>query len=727
MLLLLFLAAIGVAYTAGTFVLEAYQDLPPLSSIEPTPSVTSFLYDAQGKVLANLHAEENRIPVRLSKMPVYLRHAAIAIEDHQFYEHKGIDLRGLARAVYVNLTGKAFHGGSTITQQLAKNAFLTNETTYKRKVQDMILAIQLERMYTKDEILEMYLNQIPFGNGAYGVEAASQLYFGKSVEHVSLLESAMLMGITNAPSVYDPYRNLDACLDRARLVLSEMLRIGMITAEEYQAALEQPLEIVEKKSTAQGLAGHFVDYVLTYLLDKYGRDAVYNGGLQVYTTIDSNMQAAAEKAIADTLDPIFPVSEERPYPEAAAIIVDPNTGHIKAMVGGRTHVRRLELNRVIQSKRQPGSAFKPLIVYGAALEAGITPGTVIDDIPVEYPQLDGSVWKPTNYDHLFHGLVTIREALVHSYNIPAVRVLEQIGVRTGVEFAERVGIRGLITSTSVPMNDLNLSVALGGLTDGVTPLEMAAAFSVFASGGIRSEPIAILRVVDKDGNVLEDNRSRRELVISETTAYLMTSMLEDVIRRGTGTRASIGRPAAGKTGTTNDYRDAWFAGYTPDLVGIVWMGFDKDLTMREWRITGGSYPATIWSSMMSEAHKGIPVRDFVPPSNLVRVEICPKSGKLVGDWCPAIVSEIYVKGTEPREECDVHVPALVCAEHPDRLASPFCPEVVYRSFIKRPIPFETDDPRLMPIDAQFELPELICEEHQPEERSWSPRSLFQGD
>ena len=716
LLLLIFAGVVAGGGVAGGFVMGAVRDLPAITSIEPKPSMTSFVYAQDGGLFARLHAEENRTPVRFSKMPLHLRQAAVAIEDHQFYEHKGINIRAMIRALYINLTGRKIQGASTITQQLAKNVFLTNEVTYKRKIQEIALAFQLERRYMKDEILEMYLNQIPFGNGAYGVEAAAQIYFGKSSEQLTLPESAFLVGITNAPSMYDPYRHLAAARERQKVVLQEMVKVNFITEDEYKKAAAAPLTILEPQKPEQEQAAHFTDFVISYLLPKYGKDQVYNGGLKVYTTLDLRIQKVAEDAIKRVLDQPFPIKPNSTYPEAAAVVMDVKTGYIRAMVGGRTHTKRLELNRAVQAKRQPGSAFKPLVVYGAALEAGITPGTVIDDVPVEFPQAKGEpLWAPENYDKVFHGLVTVREALENSYNVVAVRVLEKVGVPKGVEFAQKLGIQGLITSTKQAKNDLNLSVALGGLTEGVTPLEMTVAFGTYAARGMRVEPLAILKVLDKDGNVLEDNKPKRQLVISENTACMMTNLLEGVIQRGTGMRAGIGRPAAGKTGTTSDYRDAWFIGFTPDLVGTVWMGFDRVQTMEKWKVTGGLYPAQIWSRIMSEAHKSIPVSRFVPAKNLVTTTICTKSGKLPGAWCPAenVRQEIFFPNTQPVEVCDVHVPVEVCADDPTRFATPFCRRRETKSFIRRQTPYVAVDDKHKPIDALLEVPTESCKIHMP--------------
>ncbi|NPV71577.1 MAG: penicillin-binding protein 1A [Firmicutes bacterium] len=708
-----------VAGTAGfVHVSRVLKDLPAISRLEPRPSATSFIYDANGKVFAPLHAEENRIPISIKRVPEHVRQAFIAIEDANFYDHHGIDIRGFTRAAINTLTGKQLQGGSTITQQLVKNAFLTPIRSLDRKIQEAFLSIELERRYTKDEILGMYLNQILFGNGTYGIQAASQLYFGKNVEDLTVAEAALLAGMVQSPSNYDPYTKPQASRARQATVLQAMAKHGFISQEEADKAAAQPLIFKPLKKNVVETGGFFADYVLQQLLSRYTPEMVYESGLQVYTTVDPNIQKAAEKAIAKVLDPVFPIKQEGEYPEAAAIVMDPKTGYIKAIVGGRKHDRWLQHNRAVQSKRQPGSAFKPIMVYTAAIDRGaFTPASVIDDAPVKWPQTSGEDWIPENYDRKFLGLMTLREALERSRNVVAVKVLDRIGVKTGADYAENLGITTLVRVMRQGKNDLNLSAGLGGVTDGVTPLDMTVAFGVFASGGMKQEPISILKVVDRNGNVLEEHRPKGTRVLKPQTAWLMTDMLKGTIGVpwGTGTRANIGRPAAGKTGTTSDWKDAWFCGYTPDLVGVVWMGFDKDKTMEKWKVTGGTYPAAIWKDLMVEAHRTIPSKDFPVPKDIVQATICTKSGKLPSPACPAetLRSEVFIKGTEPPDICDIHVLVEVCADNPAELAGPFCPNRVTKSFIRRVEPYLALEDGRKPADAEQEVPQKICALHNP--------------
>ncbi|MGB9867885.1 MAG: transglycosylase domain-containing protein [Bacillota bacterium] len=713
--LLLVLVALGFVVASGVLVGFVYSalkqlDSPAFAELRPSVRLSSKVYDAHGNLFAELYAEENRTLVPLKKVPVHVRNAFVAIEDASFYEHHGVNVKAILRALYVNLTGKGFQGGSTITQQLARNAFLTQEVTLKRKIQEAFLALEIERRYTKDEILEMYLNQIPFGNGAYGIQAAALTYFNKDVSELTLAEGAFLAGIIQAPSAYDPYTRFSAAKQRQLVVLSQMAKYGFITQEEAKQAGAQPLNITKRPTQKDRTGAYFYDYVLSYLLEKYGADKTYNGGLRVYTTYDPEIQAKVESAVKNVLDKAYPIREGEAYPEAAVVVVDPHTGHIKGMLGGRTHNKVLALNRALRP-RQPGSAIKPIVVYAPAIELGYNPGNVLDDTPVTFPEYDN--WAPTNYSHTYMGLVTLREALERSLNVPTAKLLYQIGVKTGVDYAIKMGLTTLVTKTKDGKTDYVPSAALGGITEGVTPLDMATAYGVLANRGIKNQPVAILKVLDADGNVLEEHTPKPTIVLSEQTAWTMTDMLKGVLTKpyATGVAANFGRPAAGKTGTTSDYRDAWFCGYTPDLVCVVWMGYDKDLTMEKDRVTGGSYPARIWKEIMASITTG-PVKDFPQPSGFVQVKICKKSGKLPGPFCPAedIVEEVFLKGREPTQTCDTHVQALVCADNPSELAGPLCPVKVPRVFIKR-APY--DKSAGIPADAGMELPSMVCTLHNP--------------
>ncbi len=562
------------------------------------PPASSQIYDINGNEIANVHAAENRVPVKITQIPKNLQDAFVAVEDARFYDHMGIDPRGILRAVYSNITGRTIsEGGSTITQQLAKNAYLTQDRTLKRKVQEVFLALQLERQYTKQEILELYLNQIYFGQGAYGVQAAAQTYFGKNVEDLDLNECAMLAGIPKSPNYYSPFNNLNAAQERKATVLDQMEKYGYVNGVTVAKTKTEKLKLIAPvKKTDSTVAAYFIDYVTQRLIDKYGADAVYKDGLKVYTTLDMDMQKAAENAM-QALPNRKTDANGITQPQGALVAIDPHTGYIKAMVGGRGTD---QFNRATMAVRQPGSAFKPF-VFAAALENKFTPNTLIDDSPIKIGD-----WAPQNYERTFSGKVPLRKVAEQSLNVPTVKIAQQLGIDKPIYYAQEMGISTFVLDG--PQNDRNFSTALGGLTKGVTPLEITSAYGTFANKGIHVEPVAIVKVLDRNGKVLEQADPKQKSVISEGSAAELTSMLQGVIAHGTGARANIGRPAAGKTGTTSDYLDAWFVGYTPDLVAGVWIGNDDNTSFGT--VTGGMLPAEIWKAFMQKALTGTQAKNF---------------------------------------------------------------------------------------------------------------------
>ncbi len=641
--------------TVAYLVASAVKDLPVITDLDKEVTQTSFVYDRDGKVWTELHATENRIPVKLSDLPQHMINAVLAAEDIRFYQHHGVDIRAILRALYSDIVGgRGLQGGSTITQQLAKKQFLEDDRTLKRKIQDAIMAVRYEREFTKNEILEKYLNEVPFGRGAYGIGAAARAYFGKSPKDLTVDEAAFLAGAINGPYLYDPADNPEGALARRNTVLSQMAQYNLLPKEEADKLEQKPLSTVPAKSEVVAEGAYFLDYVLKQLLAKYPSDLVYGGGLRVYTTYSPEAQKAVETAVSSTLDTDFPYKGDESM-QAAAVVMDAKTGNVLAMLGGRKHEEMLAWNRAVDTKRQPGSAFKPLSVYIPALESGIMPNLVVNDSPVTFVDpVTGEKFSPTNYDGRYHGLVTMREAVRNSLNVVAVKIQDMIGSKKSLENAEKMGITSLVkTATAEGLNDYTRSLALGGLTYGVSPMDMAVAYGTIANRGIKVQPITILRVEDKNGNLLEEHKTVRTLAISEESAYLMTSMLKGVIESGTGTAANIGRPAAGKTGTTSDWKDAWFAGFTPNTVGIVWMGFDQNKTMEAWRITGGSYPALIWGKMMKQITSREAPADFTAPASIVSARICNKTGELPSPACPAsdIVTEYFVKDKVPKTLC----------------------------------------------------------------------------
>ena len=595
------LIAIGIGITGGLLV-GCVNSMPSSEELAMTqPKEATKIYDSQGNLLSQIF-RENRTFIPLNKISPDMQNAIIAIEDDRFYNHHGIDLKGIARALWIDLTGKgAIQGGSTITQQLAKNVFLSREKTIIRKLQEAVLAIQLEKKYTKEEILEFYLNQIYLGSGAYGVQAAAQTYFDKNADELTLAESALLAALPKAPSYYSPYNHFEAAKKRQELVLDRMAELGYITP--FQALEAKSENISLKKITPTDKpAPYFVDYVIQYLTEKYGDDIVYQSGLKVYTTLDMTMQKAAEEALKNYMPPTIIDKNGITQPQGAIIAIEPETGFIKVMVGGRDF-KTTQLNRTTQSHRQPGSTFKPF-VYTAAIENGYSPYSTIDDSPVTFGN-----WRPRNYDGGFRGNISLLTALTYSVNVATIKLAEQIGIDTVKQFAEKLGI------TSLTPEDNNLALAIGGTHKGLTPLEMASAYATLANKGQRITPTCIIKIEDRNGKIIEDNNIPvKTQVISEQTAGVITAMLENVITSGTGRAANIGRPAAGKTGTTDDYKDAWFVGYTPDLAAAVWIGHDQPKPMAG--ISGGSYPARIWANFMKNALSSLPVKPLFKAVNV---------------------------------------------------------------------------------------------------------------
>ncbi|GAB4270165.1 MAG: hypothetical protein Kow0029_06770 [Candidatus Rifleibacteriota bacterium] len=617
--------------------------IPIISDNSYRPNLTSQIFDCNGKLLARLHAEENRTVILSSKeIPKIMKDAVVAIEDERFYQHYGIDIIGIIRAMVKNIkAGRVVQGASTLTQQLVKNAFLTSEKTFKRKAIEAMMAFQLERKYSKEEILTLYLNEIYFGHGAYGLAAAAELYFGKKPQELTIAECAMLAGIPKSPVAFSPIRNPKNNRERRDLVLAKMVELGFITPAQYEEAKRENPKLLELKAQ-EPKAPYFIAYVRDQLLEKYGANLVYNGGLKIYTSLDLELQEYAEAAMASA--PIFAEYPIEKYPglNGSLVCLDPKNGHIKAMYGGRSF-EKSQFNRVTQAYRQPGSSFKPF-VYGCALEEGMLPSDTILDEFISYTNpWTKVVWAPKNYDLKYHGTVTLMKALCKSYNIPAVKLIDKLTPAKVIRFAKKLGI----TAQMEP----NLSLALG--SGQFTPLEMASAYGVFANLGIYCRPLSILKVVDRDGNVLEENFPRAKEVMKATNAAMMCDMLRIAVERGTGVRARIpGYNVGGKTGTTNDYVDAWFNGFSPDLVTVVQFGFDMPRSLGP-RKAGGSVAGPVWKAFMEKALKHYSKKDFPVPEGAVRCRVCMTSGKLASKNCPGreVVSQVFPVGSQPLTEC----------------------------------------------------------------------------
>ena len=605
---LVVIMVICVAGAGAGFLLSITGTLPDVSQTL-SPAASSQIYDCKGRLITTVHAEQNRLPVKLADTPKNLQNAFIAAEDIRFYKHHGIDPIGIARAVVSNIRHRdaTGQGGSTITQQLARNAFLTQEQTLKRKLLEAVLAVEIENKYTKAEILEMYMNQIYFGQGAYGVQTASHVYFGKDVKDLNLAQCAMLAGLPNSPNYYSPFHNLQAAKYRQGVVLDQMAKYGYISQEQANEAKAQDLGLVKPGSNQDNnkLASYFVNYVVQQVSDKYDSSAIYKEGLKIYTTLDLDMQKDAENAVNKDLPKGTKNAKGITQPQGALLAIETKTGDVKAMVGGRGED---QFNRATQMYRQPGSAFKPF-TYVTALEKGMSPNMMLDNSAVSF----AGGWSPKNYGHTTGGPVTMTEALVKSMNIPTINLANKVGMSNVIKTAEKCGISSLVDSGKY--SDNNLSASIGGLSKGVSLWDMAQAYSVFANNGQLIKPRVILKIEDRNGNILEDHtgESDAEQVLDANAVARLNVMLQQAVMRGTGRNAYFGRPVAGKTGTTNGAHDAWFVGYTPNMVTAVWIGDD---TSTNAGYTGGTIPATIFRDFMSQATASQSASSFNIPASI---------------------------------------------------------------------------------------------------------------
>jgi penicillin-binding protein 1A len=624
------------------------QELPDIRNLsEFKPMHATRLYDIHGKLIAQIGSEQ-RTFVPLSDIPLIMQKALISIEDARFYDHGALDYIGIARAFIINvLHGGVLEGGSTLTQQLARNLFLTPQRTLSRKIREALLAIQLAKNFTKNQILDMYFNQIYFGQGAYGIEAASRIYFGVNCKDLTLPECAMIAALPKAPSYYDPYVHPIQAVARRNLVLKAMHSQGYITKSEEELAEIAPLVL---KSTNVENAPYFVEYVQQELENEFGPQAVYKDGLSVYTTLNLRLQEAAHKAVQEGLKQIEDrthkiiyanIPNQQPL-QAALLCIDPHTGAIRAMVGGRNFNKSM-FNRAIQAERQPGSSFKP-IVYTTALEQGYTMADIILDAPIVFKNANGTTWSPEDYDNHFHGPTTLHYALENSINVVTIKLLNNIGIDPVIRMARKMGI----TSPLTP----NLTLALG--SSDVTLEELVRAYSIFDNQGIRVEPFGILYVKNANGKTIEITHSQAVSVIDPQTAYIITHTLESVINHGTGQlirQLGFTYPAAGKTGTTNNEIDAWFIGYTPQLTCGVWVGYDQRQSIGPNEV-GGYAAAPIWENFMKHALENQKPENFTVPPGIVEKRICNRTGLLaIPGCCQHTTLEVFKKDTVPLRHC----------------------------------------------------------------------------
>jgi len=666
-LLFAFFSLLGLGMAvAGYVYLAATLPSPDELVARTARFATTKIYDREGTLLYEFFDPQGgrRTVVPLSRISPFLIQATIATEDARFYQHPGFDPLGIARAFWQNLREKEIvSGASTIPQQLARLAFLSPERTLSRKLKEVVLASEISRRYSKQAILEMYLNSIYYGNLAYGVEAAAETYFGKSAAELTLAEAALLAGIPQSPALYDPFVHPEAAKARQKVVLGRMVEEGYISPAQAQAALAEELHFAPQEMEIK--APHFVMYVRELLEKRYGTDVLYRGGLRVYTTLDLRLQSLAERIAREHVARL----KDRHVTNAALVAIRPQTGEILAMLGSVDFFDPSidgQVN-VALALRQPGSAIKP-ITYLAAFEKGWTPATLIWDLPTEFPDGANPPYKPTNYDDKFHGPVLVRVALGSSYNVPAVKTLQFVGIPAFLEMARRLGI------TTLTRPDYGLSLTLGG--GEVSLLELTGAYAVLANGGRRIPPVAILRVEDSLGRLIEEYiPPPGEQVISPQHAYLITHILADNEARtpafGPNSPLKLSRPAAAKTGTTNDWRDGWTIGYTPDLVVGVWVGNSDNSPMK--RVPGVKGAGPIWHDFMEEALKDKPPVDFPRPDGIVEVEICALSGAKPSEVCPTRKKELFVAGTEPTDPgLDFHQKVRICRATGKR-ATEFCP------------------------------------------------------
>jgi len=630
---ILFLLVIPAILVVGTYIYFSY-DLPRLTSVEDyTPKTVTQVFSENGDVIAEFFVEK-RYLIPIEEMPAKLIRAFISSEDARFFEHQGIDLLSILRALIKNIESMDIvQGGSTITQQITKSLLLSPEKSYSRKIKEAILARRIENSLSKRDILTIYLNQIYLGHRSYGVEAAALTYFGKHASDLNLAESAVLAGLPKAPSAYSPIRHPLKAKKRQRYVLQRMIQRGYITKDEAKEASEMPLNITPPENKNIKVAPYFTEHLRQYLENIYGTDSLYGEGLKVYTPLNLFMQKSAQRAVESGLKDFESregCQEGGTRVQGALVAMEPKTGHIKALVGGVNFLEN-QFNRAIQARRQLGSAFKP-IVYAAALDKGYATTTIIIDSPLIFKiKSDKEFWEPRNYDLEFKGPITLRKALSYSRNIITIKILQDIGIDYTINYARQLGIDSPLSR--------DLSLALG--SSGVSLLEITRAYSAFVNQGFKVEPIFITKITDRNGNVLEENKPRLAQAISPQTSYIMTSLLKSVVEEGTGRKVkALHRPCAGKTGTTNDVRDAWFIGFTPDIIAGTWVGFDDEKPLGKHE-TGAVAASPIWLSFMQEVLEGIPKKTFSIPEGIIFVKIDPETGKPPTPQSQKIIFECF--------------------------------------------------------------------------------------
>ncbi len=717
------------------YVVSLKSELPEITAEDLTNAQTSFVYNDQAEVVAELHGGEDRTNVDLAEVSPYFLDSLIAREDIRFYSHSGVDFRSIARALVVDIKDSIASGGvtftqgaSTITMQLVKNVIDETEKTIPRKIKQALLAVEFEKNYGKDEILYYYVNEIYLGPGVYGVEAAADYYFNKSAADLSLSESAVIVGLISNPGLYSPFENPEGCREKRDQVLESLVKYKSEYAAQAEAAKAEEIQVYVGEEEDESTYQHpwFVDYVISEaedILSSLGRDSslVYTGGFNIYTTLNETVQNALETVYSNPDN--FPDSSTEDIVESAMAITNPNTGAVVGLVGGREYTARRGFNRATDLIRSPGSTIKPVVVYGPALELGYGTGYVLDDIPFTL----GS-WSPKNDDGAYMGLITMRTAVIRSRNIYAVKMLQEIGSETGYHYANEMGLN------LDPSDAGNLAIALGGLTTGVSPLQMAAAFATFANAGIYTEPYTITSITTSDGEEIYSVDPVQNDVFTAQTAHMMTSMLKDAVSSGTGYRAKIsGWETAGKTGTNGlpsgredpDYagksgtKDAWFCGYTQVLSGAVWVGYDnkkdENGTLQYLsNVYGGSYPAQIFNKVMTLALEGQDPVSFKDPGGISWVDVDTKTGGLPTELTPDeyVRSEMYVSGQGPTSAGVSEWRTVQICQDSQCIASAYCPNVTTASRLVATVDPNWSDSTISRIsDYSLRISDQICEVH----------------
>lgn len=715
---------------AGLKIYRAWQSLPAVPTLLSTGFQDSIVYDRYGQPIATLHGQDNRINVKLSQVSPIMQTAIVDTEDHNFYHNPGFDLKSIARAALVDLRHQAaVQGASTITEQLAKNLFLTDNRTLTYKIQEFLLGIKLARTYSKQQILQMYLNTVYFGNGAFGIGAASSVYFDEPASKLTLAQASVLAGLPQAPSLYDPYVNLKLAKQRQWVVLQEMVKYGSITQQQAVAAYHQPLNLKLGplgQPTSQTQYPWFVNTVIGKLESKpynLSPSEIYNGGLHIYTTLDPKVYNIAQNAVTQWMNTNFgPSTKKLPNHQAAVVVMDPHTGYVYAIIGGRNPAQAyaLEENFALQAQRSTGSSIKPIMEYTPALAKGLTEMTVMQDLP-QFKR-NGVPW-PSNDDHQYRGYIDLRDALAISDNNIAVRLLNKIGLQYGFNFANK---KFGLTLNPANLTQSSLAMAIGGFIHGPTPMQMADAYDAIANGGTRMKPIFVTKVTNQYGATIIQNVPQGTPEFSPQVAYIMTKMMERVFYVGnlpglyqdthwpeltTGGGLLPGRPAAGKTGTNNGYADAWFDGFTPQLEAVVWEGrLAEDPQNPQYTLNRGpAYGATaagpIWKQIIEQSSQALnlPVEHFPQPPGIITMPVSITSGLLPSANTPKhdIQTGYFIAGTQPTTTGHNHVRLQVVAAHPNLLWQPGCGPAVTATFLE-PEPMYKKGMQL-PLD-HFEWP-----------------------